>query len=395
MNGFRRHPLALTGLTLLVALAIAGGLAAFPAQGKSSSSTYGHLKLFTEVLALVRSNYVETVSEEELLRGAYEGLLSSLDGESEYLSAKEFQTMQVPRAETEGVVGIALTRREGIIFVASVHPDSDAQAKGLRVGDHIRRLSNQVGRSLSLSQAQRILRGAIGSTVSLEISRREEPRRETVEVLREHLDARMPVLISSSDGVGVIEIQSFEEGSSEAVARILEKLAARKIERVVLDLRGNTFGSPGEAAKSASLLVGKGVIAKLQERGGRETKLQGPGPRGPWKGKVAILTDPGTAFTAEIFVAALLDSGMATHLGEQTLGRGGEREALPLANGDFLYLTVRRYVSPSGKAWHGDGMKPSVRVPQDFDAPLEKRDSLQLQKAVDWFLNPSEEAEAA
>lgn len=395
MKTFREHPLVCGGAVLVVALAVASGLAAVSPASGDARSTYSYLRLFSEVLALIGHNYVETVPQDELLRGAYEGLLASLDGESEYLSAADQRAMGRLEGENEGRAGIFLTRRDGVLFVASVLPGSDAKEKGIRLGDQVRRIDAKPGRELSLSDAERLLRGPLGGKVKVAVSRREEPRREEIEVAFRKLSLPTPRLAAAQEGVAVVEIPAFGEGSAATIAGILADLRARKVERALLDLRGNAWGEPQEAAEAASLFAGQGVMAQLRMRNGEERPVRGEGPRSAWRGEVLMLTDAGTAYAAEIFVAALLDTGVARHGGERTLGRGGERDLLPLANGDFLYLTVRKYTSPAGTTWHGEGLTPGVSIPSDRSMPFEERKAAQLQKAVEWLRNLQEEAKAA
>ncbi len=396
MKTFREHPLACCGALLVVALAVASGLAAVSPASGDARSTYSYLRLFSEVLTLIGHNYVETVPQDQLLRGAYEGLLASLDGESEYLSAADYRAIGLMEARNEeGRTGIFLTRRDGVLFVAAVLPGSDAKEKGIRLGDQIRRIGTEPGRELSLSDAERLLGGAPGGKVTVALTRREEPRREEIEVVFRKLSLPVPRLAAVREGVAVVEIPAFGEGSAEAIAGILSELRTRKVERALLDLRGNAWGEPQEAAEAASLFAGQGVMAKLRMRNGEERPVRGEKPRSPWRGEVLMLTDAGTAYAAEIFVAALVDSGVARHGGEKTLGRGGERDLLPLANGDFLYLTVRKYTSPSGTAWHGEGLTPPVSIPTDRSVPFEERAAAQLQKALEWLRDLPEEAKAA
>lgn len=390
----RKHLLA-TGAVLAVMVSVGAGVVANRPPGSDDDSTYGYLKLFNEVLSLVRNSYVEEVPPNDLMKGAYEGLLSSLDGESEYLTAAEYQEMKNGGSGGDADAGIALIRRDGVLFIAAVLPGTDAQAKGLRIGDQVRRIGDRSGRDLTLSEAARALRGQNGSSIVIAISRREEPRREEVEVIRKKLVLPSPRLDPAQDGVAVVRISAFGAGSAKGISGILEKLQKEKIRRAVLDLRGNAWGVVDEAVRAASLLVGDRTIAKVRDRKGDEKPIAGAGPKSSWSGDILLLTDAGTAFAAEVFVAALVDAGAGRQGGETTLGRGGEQEILPLANGDYLSLTVRKFVSPSGKPWHGAGLTPAVPLPVDPADPFKDRAERQLKKAVDWLRDPSQGAKAA
>lgn len=372
---FRSAAIILAGVAL-VAVATARGT-------PEDASAYGYLKLFNEVLALVRNSYVEDMPESDLMKGAYEGLLASLDGESEYIKGSEFEALKASRPGTEAETGMLLTRKEGLLFVAAVLPGSDAMTREIRLGDLVRRIGNQAGRDMTLAEAEQALRGPAGSKVSVSLSRREEPRREDVEIVRKKLSLPQPRLDPSRSGVAVVRIPTFAPGSARSLASILDRMQKEKVHTAVFDLRGNAWGDLTEAARAAALLTGQGVLANLRDRKGGEKPLQAQAGDTAWKGDLLLLTDAGTAYAAEAFVAALVDRGVAKQAGETTLGRGGEREYLPLGNGDYVALTVRKLVSPSGKTWHGAGLTPAVPIAQDPALPFKDRADQQLQKAID------------
>jgi carboxyl-terminal processing protease len=390
-----RKNLLAAGALLTVMASVAAGVVASRTSGSDDDSTYGYLKLFNEVLALVKNSYVEEVPPSDLMKGAYEGLLSSLDGESEYLTAAEYQEMKNGVSGGEADAGVALTRRDGVLFIAAVLSGTDAQAKGLRIGDQIRHIGDRSGRDLTLTEAARALRGPSGSSIVISISRREEPRREDVEVSRKKITLPQPRLDPSMEGVAIVRMPAFGPGSSKTFAGLLDRLHKEKARSAVLDLRGNAWGDIDEAVRAASSLVGDKPIAKVRDRKGEEKIITGTGPKAPWSGELLLLTDAGTSHAAEVFVAALVDAGLAKQGGETTQGRGGEQEVLPLANGDFLSLTVRKFESPSGKAWHGSGLVPAVSLPADPADPFKDRAEKQLRKAADWLRDPSRGAKAA
>jgi carboxyl-terminal processing protease len=219
--------------------------------------------------------------------------------------------------------------------------------------------------------------------VSISVSRREEPRREDIEITRRKLSLPQPKLDPPRNGVAVVRIPTFAPGSARALSAILDRMQKEKTRTALFDLRGNAWGELPEAARAAALLTGQGVLASLRDRQGGEKPVQAQAGEASWKGDLLLLTDAGTAYAAEAFVAALVDRGVAKQAGETTLGRGGEREYLPLGNGDYVALTVRKLFSPSGKTWHGTGLTPAVPVAQDPALPYKDRSDQQLQKAID------------
>lgn len=391
----RRGRILAAGWGFLLAVVLGLLIAARPTATEESGSTYNHLRLFNEVLALIRNSYVETVPEKQLLAGAYEGLLAALDGESEYLTAAQYAELSAPQPGADADPGIFLTRRDGVLFVAAVLPGSDAEARGLRLGDQVRRIGDRNGRDLTLTEAERALRGPAASKVTLSISRRDDPKREDLELVRRKLVLPPPHFEGMREGVAVVRLPAFGPGAAKSLGGILEKLQKDKVGRAVFDLRGSAWGDPGEALRAAALVAGGEAKMRLASRGGEETVLSGPAGRSPWNGEILLLTDTGTSFAAEVFVASLVDSGAARQAGETTLGRGGEREGLPLANGDYLYLTVRKFMTVSGKSWHGSGLIPSVPLPPDGTLTFKERADQQMRRAVEYLRDLVPEARAA
>ena len=346
--------------------------------------TYTYLRLFNEVVDLIRRSYVDEVETASLMDGAYDGLLSELDPFSEYLTPQEYaeyvaarETGKAPRADA----GIRTARKEGVVLVVSVKPGSDAESKGITPGDRIRRIGELSTREMTLQQVESALSGQAGKIVSISVLRREEPRKIDADL--ELRETAMPpaslVIADAKEGVAVLRITHLGPGASAEVSAALEKAVRQKVKRLVIDLRGNAWGDPAEAARTAGLFVGSEVVARLSARDGAiREEVRSTLAKAAYAGSVGLLIDGATADAAELFAAALHDLRHAELMGETSFGIGAQQEFIPLKNGSYLRLSTRKYLSPSGTAWHVSGLPPSTPITVSQEN-LSRNDRLQQQ----------------
>lgn len=352
--------------------------------------TYTYLKLFNEVLSLVRNAYVDEVGTVPLMRGAYDGLLSELDPFSEYLTEDEHEAWVAFRQQgganaTGPDAGLRVARKEGILQVVSVKPGSAAAAKGITPGDRIRKIGEGSSLDMSVFKAQSQLAGKEGGTVTISVLRRDEPRKLDEELTfgQTSLPEVSFNTVDKTGGIGVLTIPHFQPGVADQVARALAKAQRAKVGRLLIDLRGNAWGSIREAVDASALFTSDGVIARLKGRHGEGEELKSERQSAGYVGKIAVLIDGSTADAAELFAAALGDAG-ADLVGETTFGVGAEQEALPLKDGGYLVLSVKKYVSPRGTAWHGKGLAPGTpMVVSQENMTWADRHKKQLEQAIE------------
>lgn len=167
------------------------------------------------------------------------------------------------------------------------------------------------------------------------------------------------------------------------MARALAKAQRARVGRLLIDLRGNAWGSVSEAVDAAALFTSGGLAGRLKGRHGEGEELRSRRESAGYAGTIAVLVDGSTADAAELFAAALSDAGAAL-VGETTFGVGAEQEALPLKDGGYLILSVRKYVSPRGTAWHGKGLSPATpMVVSQENMTWAERHKKQLEQAIE------------
>lgn len=319
------------------------------------------LSIFSEVFSLTRSNYVEPTDPKTLLEGAYDGMSDALDPFSYYVPASAMAAYRAQQASASSGPGIVFARRGGYPYVVGPLPGSPAEKAGVKSGDLIDSVDGKTLRNAPYWKVKAALEGPEGSSLELGLFRGGDEKKLTIPVTRGRFDAPGPSVSWERD-VAVLKIPSFTPATAPAVKTILDEAAKRSIGSVlVLDLRGSIGGEATDAVPVAALFLGKGTVATVQSRkvAGKPLEAQG---EPVWKGRTVVLVDDSTAGPAEVLAAALHDRGKATTVGETTVGMGIVQRSVPTEEGGMLFMTVGRYVSPSGQVLGGKGLSPDERV---------------------------------
>jgi carboxyl-terminal processing protease len=354
---------------LLLAL-VSTGLIGYIAVGSLlarvlGDTSYGQLAIFNEVVRMVIDSYVEPVNVDRAMAGARLGMADALDGDSAYLDAEQFRLYQQPPKEPDAEVGLVLTRRFSFVMVVVARPGSPAEKAGLRSGDILKSIDDRHTRPMPAVVADRLLRGAPGSSVKLGILRAGTDPFD-VTVVRERVLPVAPSGKMLEGGTGYVQVSDFGPNVADDVRARVEELEREGASRLVLDLRSAAWGAPADGAKVAELFLQGGPVAKRVGRRTGEEMLQADPSHNVWSGPLVALVGNGTAGPGEIVAGALADAGRAKLVGERTFGRAAESKAVPLPEGG-LVLTVAKYMSPKGTAIHGEGLTPSVPVAAQRD----------------------------
>ena len=346
----------------------------FPAGGigqKNNSETYRQLDLFGDVFERIRTDYVKKVGDEKLIESAINGMLSSLDPHSSYMSPKSFKDMQVQTKGEFGGLGIEVTMEDGFVKIVSPIDDTPAFRAGLKSGDYITHLDDTPVQGITLSEAVDKMRGLINSDIKLTI-RREGRDPFDVTITRAIIKVRS-ARWSIKGNIGYLRLTSFTEqsytGVSNGITKIKEKLGD-KLKGIVFDLRNNPGGLLDQAVKVSDAFLDRGEIVSTRSR--RADDAQRFNAK---KGDIArnlpmvVLINGGSASASEIVAGALQDHRRAVILGTQSFGKGSVQTIIPLSSQGAIRLTTAHYYTPSGRSIQAKGIKPDIEVKQ---ARLEK-----------------------
>ena len=357
---------------MLVAVAFAGGLAVARPLSAGRFDPYRKLAIFSKVLSYIENNYVEDISESDLMYGAARGLTDVLDPHSRFMDPDEYERL---RKETEGdseITGIGIDlekRKRGLVVVSSIEGSPAARA-GIEPGDLIRKIDGADASNLEWEDAINRIQGPAGSEVVLVVERR--ARELTMRIRRERFEVKSVEGRLLEEGYGYVKLRVFSSNTDAKLLEALEDIKAKTeksggIKGIILDMRRNPGGLLDQGVKVADRFLTDGLIVKTVGKGGREMDRQMAHARGTWSNfPMVVLVDGATASAAEIVAGALQDHQRAVVMGTQTFGKGSVQTVMTIEGCGpkpcGLKLTVSRYYTPSGRSIQTQGITPNVVV---------------------------------
>ena len=366
---------ALLGAGLMLARGVSAGrepqAAPLPPRPTAQS-------LLDEVARHVRSEYVDSVNGEQLDVAAAEGMVASLDPHSALLDAAEYEAMRVSTTGHYSGVGLEVAGQEDKVVVVTPIDGSPADRAGVRAGDVLLEIDGRAVEAARLDEAIERMRGFIGSTVKIVVSRGGEPEPLQFELERSDVHVRTVRAESLPGSYGYVRITHFNDATPGDLSRQLSQLQdAAPLAGLVLDLRGNPGGVLESAVHVADDFLEAGVIVRAEGRtADSRFEMHATGGDLLHHAPLVVLVDHGSASGAEIVAGALRDHGRATLMGERTFGKGSVQTVMPLRNGQALKLTTSRYYTPSGASIHDRGIEPDVSLGAAPDpAPAPTRDA--------------------
>jgi carboxyl-terminal processing protease len=383
------EPMKLASLTraaLLVSAvalipATTAGLAAVDAR---SGPQFGKLMA---VYQLIKANYVEPVDDNKLLKGAIDGMLTSLDPHSSYLDGASLQRLETMIDGSYSGLGLSVVMEDGAVKVVSPMRGSPAEKAGLKAGDFITHLDGKLHYGGDIDDAVAKMRGEAGTSIRLTIFRagRDEPF--DVTVTRGVIDLE-PVTSKLENGIGIVSVNEFSRNVGNDVNTAIQTMKQQsggKLSGLVLDLRSNPGGSLDEAVALSDLFLTSGTVVSQRGRVASENEyykaesmFRGDAAKGI---PMIVLIDAGSASASEIVAGALQDNRRALIMGERSFGKGSVQQMISLDRTSAIKLTTARYYTPSGKSVQEGGIEPDIRVPQLTDPDAKKRAERSLRES--------------
>lgn len=342
----------------VITYAIVGG---FLGKALAREDSYQSLRIFEDVVTLILNNYVEEVDVDEVMHGALHGLADGLDPDTAFLTPDQLRAFERGETNGAGQVGLELTRQY-YLRVAAARDGSPAERAGLRPGDYIRAIDGQSTRDTSVYAGMRLLTGAPGSRVRLTVLRGNAAEPHEVSLVREE---PRPLAVTgriAAPGTGYVRVAEFDRGTADRVKAEIATLTKAGASRLVLDVRGASFGDVDAGLDVARLFVKGGVLGYRQDRGKEREPVAAAAADGAVALPLAVLVDFGTSGAGEVLAAALAGNNRATLVGERTLGRAARQRLVKLPDGSGLLLTHLLYLAPDGAVIHEKGLTPAVTV---------------------------------
>jgi carboxyl-terminal processing protease len=334
---------------------------------EDSVSTYELLNLFGDVFERVRADYVEEVSDKDLIEAAVNGMLTSLDPHSSYLNAKNFQDMQVHTRGHFGGLGIEVTMEHGLVKVVSPIDDTPAYRAGIQPGDYITHIDGEAVLGLTLGEAVEKMRGRVNTDITVTVGRKGKDPFD-VKITRDVIKI-ISVRSRVEDGdIGYIRITSFNESTDSGVKKAIKKIekeAKSDLIGYIIDLRSNPGGLLDQAINVADIFLDKGEIVSTRSRLPENTERYNAKPGDLANGKpIVVIINNGSASASEIVAGALQDHRRAILIGTRSFGKGSVQTIVPLQNAGAgaMKLTTARYYTPSGRSIQAKGIDPDIEV---------------------------------
>ncbi len=375
MKKFAMAALGGTVAGVLLTTQIAGPLLA--EEAKKGGSVYEQLDLFGDIFERIRSQYVEPVDEGKMIEAAINGMLTSLDPHSSYMSADAFADMRVQTRGEFGGLGIEVTQQDGFIKVVSPIDGTPADKAGIKAGDFITHVNGESVLGLTLDQAVDKMRGPVGSEIVVTVAREGTDEPFDVSIIRDTI--KLTAAKARVEGRSVVlRVTTFNDQTYDNLESSMKKAiedagGMDKINGFVLDLRNNPGGLLTQAIKVSDAFLDKGEIVSTRGRNPQDSERFNAEKGDLAQGKpMVVLINGGSASASEIVTGALQDHHRAIVVGTKSFGKGSVQTVIPLRGEGAMRLTTARYYTPSGRSIQSLGISPDIVVEQPEVKPEDK-----------------------
>jgi len=382
----------------LTIVLIASGILMFPANVMAQETAvneadirdlYSQVELFSYALTTIQSEYVDEKTPQELIYGSLTGMLSSLDPHSQFLSPEDYIDLKTETEGKFGGLGIEISIRDGLLTIVTPIEDTPAWKAGLKAGDRIVKIEDELTKDITLGDAVKKLRGDPGEPVNITVLREKEYKVYDFAIVREIIviqDVKDTQILK--DKIGYIRLTEFREDSHEEFHKALGELNEQGADSVIVDLRNNPGGLLNVAIRITEefLEEGKLIVSTKGRRPEQSTETLSRETEDKiieWP--VVVLINQGSASGSEILAGAIQDNNRGVIVGETSFGKGSVQSVIPLPDGSGLRLTTSKYFTPSGVSIHGTGITPDVEVERIYPEPEEDAPEKKAEKVEQLF----------
>ena len=360
---------------LAVALFVPG---AYRNLSADKEQTYQGLRIFSDVIDIVEKNYVDPVDPKKIIEDAVQGMVSSLDPHSSFLTPEAFQESQIDNQGEFTGIGIHVEMKDNLVTVVAPIEGTPAYRAGLKTGDRIVRVDNQP--TDNLRDAVSRMRGPKGTPVTLTVLREGETKPLEFTLVRDLIPIYSVKATLLQPGYGYVWVTHFRENTYDDLVSALKKMEATNppLKGLVFDLRDNPGGILDQAISISDLFLDSGVIMTQKGRDGKLERSYEAGTKdGPTRSyPLVVLINGGSASASEIVAGAWQDHKRALIVGTTSFGKGTVQLLMSLRDGYGLKITIGRYYTPSGRSIQAKGVEPDILVPEGLitaDAAENKR----------------------
>jgi carboxyl-terminal processing protease len=384
-----KKKLAFFAISVAVVFSLIGG--ALFGQATQRNNVFRYLSIFTEVFDLVRNNYVEPVSSDQLMDGAFSGVTDAIDEFSYYVPPTQMAAYRTYVDTEDNGIGLVVTKRFGYAYVIAAIPGSPAAKAGIERGDFIEKIDGKPTQKMPVWQARNLLHS--GKSVQLQVLRGGQTKRDDFTIQQGNYH---PLSVTSQQfgTIAYIKIPYFEKGTADQLKAALENVRKGGHRKLIIDVRGNGGGEVDEAINAADELLTSGLITSVEGRHIDAKRWQADRLT-DYDGDVEVLTDNSTASGAEVFAAAIHGNGRGRIVGVNTYGKAIIQKFITLPSGGGVFMTIGHYTTPELKPIKEGGVKPDVVVDLTAQALRDRdgkstapQEDLILEKALSLYNEP-------
>lgn len=323
------------------------------------------LRVFSEVFARIKKDYVKVVDDKTLLENAIRGMLAGLDPHSAYLDNDAYKELQVGTSGQFGGLGIEVGMEDGFVKVISPIDDTPASHAGIEAGDLIIRLDETPVKGMTLTEAVKMMRGKPGTEIVLTVVREGLQKPLKIKIKRDIIQVRSVKSRMLEPGYGYVRITQFQSQTENNLEEEIEKLKNEnngKLKGLVIDLRNNPGGVLSAAVAVSDAFLEKGLVVYTEGRV-KDSQLSFKANPGDLieGAPIVVVVNGGSASASEIVAGALQDHHRAIVMGQKTFGKGSVQTILPMSGGEAaLKLTTALYYTPSGRSIQAEGILPDI-----------------------------------
>ncbi|MBN2332088.1 MAG: S41 family peptidase [Deltaproteobacteria bacterium] len=366
------------GLMVLVMVAL-NTLMGSSSVAREADVPYEDIKRYTDALSLVQQHYVEPVDVKKLVYGSIKGMLSDLDPHSSFMPPEMFKEMQVETHGSFGGLGIEITIRDGVLTVVSPIEDTPAFRAGIKAGDRIIKIDDELTKDMTLMEAVRKMRGPKGTEITISIMRSGLNELMDVKIIRDIIRIVSVKTKMLSDTIGYVRLTQFQERTSADMAKKIDELEEPgPLQGLVLDLRNNPGGLLNQAVQVSDYFLKDGLIVYTDGRRKEQNMKYYAHDDGTEEDyPIVVLVNGGSASASEIVSGALQDHKRAVIMGVASFGKGSVQTIIPLDDGAAIRLTTSLYYTPNGRSIQAKGIEPDITVEEGLVVKkVEKKQSI-------------------
>lgn len=350
---------------LIILLFLGTRLAFTENKKKNYDQLYKQVELFSDALALIRKEYVNETKTQDLIYGSLKGMLSSLDPHSSFMNPDDYRELKVDTEGKFGGLGIEITIKNELLTVITPMEDTPAWKAGIKPGDHIIKINDELTRAMTLTEAVKKMRGKPGEPVKLTILRDKDNKLKEFKITRDMIKIKdIKHVLMLEDKIGYIRLVEFRTNSLQDFNQALSTLSKQGMQGLIIDLRNNPGGLLDTAVKITGRFIPPNKMIAYTKSRNKEQDLEflSDAKNIPLNLPLAILINEGSASGSEIMAGALQDYKRAIIIGAKSFGKGSVQTVIPLGDGSALRLTTSHYFTPSGKIINNQGVQPDITV---------------------------------